>query len=134
VTAVAALSLAGLQAVEAGAAESWTCTQSINGKPFVYKYVVNGDILVHNGGKGKSTIIENNSDHLISYIAYLNDVSRNPNNSPPVVVADPFVNYIIIEKASGRFTSLRNIQMMVFANSYSMLPPPEVESGHCKPD
>lgn len=134
VTAVIALSLAGLQAREARAAEGWTCTQIIGGKPFVYKYVVNGDILVHNGGKGKSTIIENNSDHLISYIAFLSDVHRKPNNSPSVVVADPVVNYIIIEKASGRFTSLTNVTMMAFADSYYELPPPEVVSGHCKPD
>lgn len=123
-----------LQAAPTRAGEAWTCTETINGKPFVYKYAVNGDILVHNGGKGKSTIIENNSDHLISYLAYTNDITRYPNNSPPVVVSEPFVNYFIIEKASGRFTSLTNITMAIMGEKAATLPGPEIVGGHCKPD
>lgn len=103
-------------------------------KPYVVRYRVDGDTLIHNSGKGRSTIIENNADHIISYVAIVSDVHRFPNNSPPVVVAEPSVSYYIIEEASGRFTELSDIATEVMVNRYGTLPPPDVETGHCKPE
>jgi hypothetical protein len=66
--AVALLTGSGtFPAVSAYASDSWLCTRNIDNKPIVTKYQVNGSILVVNGGAARLEILENNSDHLISY-------------------------------------------------------------------
>jgi hypothetical protein len=116
------------------ASDSWVCTELIGNKSFVVRYKIDGDMLIHNNGRGHSTILENNTDHVISYIAIMSDFTRHLNNSPPVRVAEPSVTYLIIEKSSGRFTELSNDLMEAFGNAYGTLPSPDVKTGHCEPN
>jgi hypothetical protein len=118
----------------AHASDSWICTEIIGNKSFVFRYKVDGDTLIHENGKGHSIILENNSDHMISYIVFSQDVVRYHNNHAPITISEPFVSYIIIEKSSGRFTSLDNLTMNVLADTFGTLPAPSLTTGHCKPD
>ncbi len=116
------------------AADSLVCTELIGQKAFSFEYQVEGNILVHNRGKASSTIIENDSDHVIYYMTFLSDVRRYPNNSPPVVISEPFISYIIIEKASGRMTTLSSVTNTVVADNFGSLPGPTVQTGKCRPN
>jgi hypothetical protein len=123
-----------LLSLQGHASDSWLCTELIGKKPFSFEYRVEGNVLIHNRGKARSTIIENNSDHIISYMTFLSDVRRYLNNSPPVIISEPFVSYIIIEKASGRMTTLSSVTNTVVANNFGNLPGPTVQTGTCKPN
>lgn len=91
--------------LSAHATENWLCTHVINGKSLDLDYEVS-DTLLANHGKGHLSILENDADHLVAYIAFTENVSRYPVNSAPVVVSEPMVSYTIIEKGSGRLTEL----------------------------
>jgi hypothetical protein len=121
-------------ALPASASDSWFCQRNIGTKSFTFTYRVDGNLLIVNNGAAHSTILENNSDHVISYVSFTTDVTRYPANHAPVLVAEPSLSYIIIEKASGRFTELSSIAMEILVNTYGALPPPDVQTGTCKPN
>ena len=72
-------------------------------------------------------ILENNADHIISYFSFLGDTTRYPANSAPVRVSEPAVTFMIIEKRSGRMTTLSNNTMSLLADQFGTLPPPEID-------
>jgi hypothetical protein len=116
------------------ASEAWNCIKIIKNKSYPHGYRVDGDRLLHSDGTFSSTIIENNSDHIISYYSFLSKTTRYPDNSAPVRVSEPMVGFIIIEKRSGRLTLLSNDTMSVLADQYGTLPPPEIDTEQCTPN
>jgi hypothetical protein len=79
-----------------------------------------------NQGKARSAILENTADRLISYTAFVTDVTSYPNNVAPVRVAETHVAYIIITKSSDRITELSDTAMDVAANTFDELARPEI--------
>jgi hypothetical protein len=118
----------------ASASEDWTCIQTIGNKPFTSGYKVDGGRLLHADGTFSSTILENKADHMISYLSFLSETTRFPVNSPQVRISEPFVTYMIIEKRSGRVTTLSNGTMVVVADQFGKLPEPDVGNGQCTPN
>jgi hypothetical protein len=131
-TVAAVLLLFGLPAVSAHASDLWVCTRIIDNKPIFTEYRIKGDILVINGGRGSSKILENNLDHVISYIAFLSNVHRYPKNTAPIEISEPIYIYIIIEKSSGQLTVLDSGTGTIASDSYGQLIPPSVQTEHCK--
>jgi hypothetical protein len=143
--ALAAALLTGfgmLPAASAYASDSWLCTLMINNHEIVTRFQVNGDTLetqMLNNGKGHYELLENNSDHLISYIAFLLDVRRHLNNGTTIVFPEATYVYFILEKSSGQLTELDAGAAAIASEAYGptnngRLSPPVVRTQHCKPD
>jgi hypothetical protein len=118
----------------AHASESWLCSRAINGKELVTDYKVIADMLLINKGKGHYTILQDDQDHVVSFSAFSGDVTRPLSNGGRVVVSEPFVSYIIIEKRAGRLIELSSVVSSVISDSYGAIPTPAVDTQRCRPN
>jgi hypothetical protein len=96
------------------ASESWTCINMAAGKAVPTKYVVNGKLLIHGDGSAYSKILLNDERLIISFGSFVSNVHRQPKNSQPVEIDEPFVTYFILDKIRSRLLMLDNGAMASF--------------------
>jgi hypothetical protein len=100
------------------AAEGWICTEKISDEHFESDYVVIGESLVMNKGRGHATILMNDEQAVIAYVAFWSDgprvkwkekdkrtVVETGLSDNPVLITE----YLIINKSQNTLIKLDNV-------------------------
>jgi hypothetical protein len=131
---VLVLLLQGVLATESRAAEGWVCTETILGKHFETDYVVVGESLIMNKGKGRASILLNDEQFLIAYFSfwingphlkwkYTNgdrtEVEPAGTGDVPAIIT----HYIVINKTQNILIQLNNGSQVINAALAQNVPP-----------
>jgi hypothetical protein len=116
------------------AAETWTCSASVNGKQFPVKYEVHGQVLLHGDGSASSKILLNDENLLISFASFMSPATRNLMAQGVARIDDMFTMYFVIDKRRGGMVVLGGAWTMPVPDVLGKLPPPDFRSLPCTKD